>query len=101
MLRAMIVTMAFCLAGNMMAEVSCWGIAWKAHGQSEIKADGQTLTMTTQNPNSGMVGQISVKPGLRYAVSCEVRGSGKAKLGICGSTGWNFSFTTQKRIKIA
>ena len=91
MLRLMTLIASFGLIGNIMAEVSCWGVPWKPYGQSELKENGQVITMTTQNPNSGMIGQVPVTPGRRYAVCCEVRGSGRAKVGICGSTGWNFS----------
>lgn len=92
MLKLMSASALLMVSGTMFAaELFGWGIQWKEYKQAELKKIDQTVVMTTQNPNSGMEGKIKIIPGRRYVASCEVRGCGKAKIGLCGINGWNFS----------
>ncbi len=66
---------------------------WKSVRGTEFTLDSGILRIQSAGRLSGCTSKVTITPGRRYSVCAQIRGEGKAALGINGSRGWAYSKT--------
>ena len=66
---------------------------WRSVRGAEFSLDSGILRIQSAGRLSGCTARVTITPGKRYSVRAQIRGEGKAAVGISGSRGWAYSKT--------
>lgn len=68
---------------------------WSQKEGSSVEKNGEIWKVEAKARHCGVDFNYDVKPEVRYAYSCELRGSGLVGVGILGSEGWTYAPNVQ------